>query len=252
MGNSHVTRSSSEACVAVQVSSVELERVVIASVPAVLEAAAVGITPPGGGPEQLVMFLVLDNNSQPAAPEQGSAPQRGSAQTANKHAQPAASSDREPSDASEQQPKTGDEQSHSQKSADQQLTQRAASSQETGSESGSAHSTHPAAVRNTPSRPRSTQVSKSQSSKHRDEGESHSQIEEKDEEAGSSRAGLDSAVAKATSLAVVAVDRVKTAVAPMLAEVREAAAPLTQQVQAYTAPLVAQVSMAIAAAIPKA
>lgn len=42
-----------------QVSSVELERVVIASVPAVMEAAAVGVTPPAGGPEQLVMFLVL-------------------------------------------------------------------------------------------------------------------------------------------------------------------------------------------------
>ena len=42
-----------------QVSSVELERVVIASVPAVMEAAAVGVTPPGGGPQQLVMFLVL-------------------------------------------------------------------------------------------------------------------------------------------------------------------------------------------------
>ena len=42
-----------------QVSSVELERVVIASVSAVIEAAAVGVTPPGGGPEQLVMFLVL-------------------------------------------------------------------------------------------------------------------------------------------------------------------------------------------------
>lgn len=32
---------------------------VIASVSAVMEAAAVGVTPPGGGPEQLVMFLVL-------------------------------------------------------------------------------------------------------------------------------------------------------------------------------------------------
>lgn len=50
-----------------QVSSVELERVVIASVPAVLEAAAVGVTPPGGGPEQLVMFLVLDSNHKAAA-----------------------------------------------------------------------------------------------------------------------------------------------------------------------------------------
>jgi len=47
-----------------QVSSVELERVVIASVPAVMEAAAVGLTPPGGGPEQLIMFLVLHQNAE--------------------------------------------------------------------------------------------------------------------------------------------------------------------------------------------
>ena len=50
-----------------QVSSVELERVVIASVPAVMEAAAVGVTPPGGGPEQLIMFLVLHQNPNTAA-----------------------------------------------------------------------------------------------------------------------------------------------------------------------------------------
>jgi acyl-CoA synthetase (AMP-forming)/AMP-acid ligase II len=47
-----------------QVSSVELERVVIASVPAVMEAAAVGLTPPGGGPEQLIMFLVLHQHAE--------------------------------------------------------------------------------------------------------------------------------------------------------------------------------------------
>lgn len=47
-----------------QVSSVELERVVIASVPAVMEAAAVGLTPPGGGPEQLIMFLVLHQEAE--------------------------------------------------------------------------------------------------------------------------------------------------------------------------------------------
>lgn len=47
-----------------QVSSVELERVVIASVPAVMEAAAVGLTPPGGGPERLIMFLVLHQNAE--------------------------------------------------------------------------------------------------------------------------------------------------------------------------------------------
>lgn len=49
-----------------QVSSVELERVVIAAVPAVMEAAAVGVTPPAGGPEQLVMFLVLHQTSNTA------------------------------------------------------------------------------------------------------------------------------------------------------------------------------------------
>ena len=51
-----------------QVSSVELERVVIAAVPAVMEAAAVGVTPPGGGPEQLAMFLVLHKTHQKHPP----------------------------------------------------------------------------------------------------------------------------------------------------------------------------------------
>ena len=41
-----------------QVSSVELERVCVEGVPSVLEAAAVGVPAPGGGPEQLVLFLV--------------------------------------------------------------------------------------------------------------------------------------------------------------------------------------------------
>ena len=41
-----------------QVSSVELERVCLEGVPSVLEAAAVGVPAPGGGPEQLVLFLV--------------------------------------------------------------------------------------------------------------------------------------------------------------------------------------------------
>lgn len=43
----------------------ELERVVMQLVPAVLEAAAVGFPTPGGGPEQLHIFVVL-------APEAGS------------------------------------------------------------------------------------------------------------------------------------------------------------------------------------
>lgn len=37
----------------------ELERVVMQHVPAVLEAAAVGFPIPGGGPEQLHIFVVL-------------------------------------------------------------------------------------------------------------------------------------------------------------------------------------------------
>ena len=41
-----------------QVSSVELERVCVEGVSSVLEAAAVGVPSPGGGPEQLVLFLV--------------------------------------------------------------------------------------------------------------------------------------------------------------------------------------------------
>lgn len=41
-----------------QVSSVELERACVEGVPSVLEAAAVGLPGPGGGPEQLVLFLV--------------------------------------------------------------------------------------------------------------------------------------------------------------------------------------------------
>ena len=55
----------------------------MASVPAVMEAAAVGVTPPGGGPEQLVMFLVLHKTAKipaqspgnPDAPQAASSPQ---------------------------------------------------------------------------------------------------------------------------------------------------------------------------------
>ncbi|DBA69755.1 TPA: hypothetical protein ACH3X2_012479 [Trebouxia sp. C0005] len=70
----------------IKVSSVELERVVIASVPAVMEAAAVGLTPPGGGPEQLIMFLVLHQNAEvvkfspPQAPLSSSVKQRSQTQ----------------------------------------------------------------------------------------------------------------------------------------------------------------------------
>jgi acyl-coenzyme A synthetase/AMP-(fatty) acid ligase len=43
----------------IKVSSVELERAVTEGVPSVAEAAAIAIPTPGGGPEQLVLFLVL-------------------------------------------------------------------------------------------------------------------------------------------------------------------------------------------------
>ncbi len=39
-------------------SSVELERACMESVPSIIEAAAVSVPAPGGGPEQLVLFLV--------------------------------------------------------------------------------------------------------------------------------------------------------------------------------------------------
>jgi acetyl-CoA synthetase len=50
-----------------QVSSVELERAVVQNVPAVLEAAAVGFPTPGGGPEQLHLFVVLSLEASTAA-----------------------------------------------------------------------------------------------------------------------------------------------------------------------------------------
>lgn len=39
-------------------SSVELERACVEGIPGIQEAAAVGVPSPGGGPEQLVLFLV--------------------------------------------------------------------------------------------------------------------------------------------------------------------------------------------------
>jgi acyl-coenzyme A synthetase/AMP-(fatty) acid ligase len=57
----------------VQVSSVELERVVLANVPGVAEAAAVGVAAPGGGPELLHMFLVLNPSAAAAAAAAGKA-----------------------------------------------------------------------------------------------------------------------------------------------------------------------------------
>jgi acetyl-CoA synthetase len=46
---------------------VELERVVLANVPDAAEAAAIGIPTPGGGPELLHVFLVLNPNAKAAA-----------------------------------------------------------------------------------------------------------------------------------------------------------------------------------------
>lgn len=42
-----------------QVSSVELERACVEGVPEIMEAAAVGVPAPGGGPDRLVLFVVL-------------------------------------------------------------------------------------------------------------------------------------------------------------------------------------------------
>ncbi len=51
------------ACPEWQVSSVDLERVCARSVPAVHEVAAVGVPTPGGGPERLVLFVVLEDGA---------------------------------------------------------------------------------------------------------------------------------------------------------------------------------------------
>jgi len=51
------------ACPEWQVSSVDLERVCARSVPAVHEVAAVGVPTPGGGPERLVLFVVLEEGA---------------------------------------------------------------------------------------------------------------------------------------------------------------------------------------------
>ncbi|GIL45921.1 hypothetical protein Vafri_3036, partial [Volvox africanus] len=48
----------------IKVSSVELERTVVGGVPEVAEAAAVGLAPPRGGPEELTLFLVLQPQHQ--------------------------------------------------------------------------------------------------------------------------------------------------------------------------------------------
>lgn len=57
----------------IKVSSVELERCVTAAIPGVREAAAVGVPAPGGGPERLFLFVVVDEGmGQAASPGAGS------------------------------------------------------------------------------------------------------------------------------------------------------------------------------------
>jgi len=53
----------------IKTSSVELERVCSASHPAILETAAVSAPPPGGGPEALVVYVVLREGQSPSAAE---------------------------------------------------------------------------------------------------------------------------------------------------------------------------------------
>ncbi len=89
-----------------QVSSVELERVVIASVPAVMEAAAVGLTPPGGGPEQLIMFLVLHQNASASSPTP-----EGSAASSSSQQSPSASQQKQDGLLYEQEQRSGQESS---------------------------------------------------------------------------------------------------------------------------------------------
>lgn len=48
-----------------QVSSVELEKVCKESHRSVVECAAIGVPPPEGGPERLVIFVVLQDQSVP-------------------------------------------------------------------------------------------------------------------------------------------------------------------------------------------
>ena len=61
----------------------ELERACVESISEVMEAAAVGVPTPGGGPDKLVLFVVL----QPAA--KGSKPERGNTEQLKKQCQAA-------------------------------------------------------------------------------------------------------------------------------------------------------------------
>ncbi|EFJ52583.1 hypothetical protein VOLCADRAFT_120325 [Volvox carteri f. nagariensis] len=70
----------------IKVSSVELERAVVAGVAGVVEAAAVGVAPPQGGPEELTLVLVVLRQQTPAAaaaPGAGSSSGSGSSSSRN-------------------------------------------------------------------------------------------------------------------------------------------------------------------------
>lgn len=230
-------------CVTLQVSSVELERVVIASVPFILEAAAVGMTPPGGGPEQLVMFLVLDKNAQPAGSAQAS-----HADTADKTSQPAAPSVNHQS-ATEQQVSSTDNQSHSQARNRQSCSeaspsgQHASAADHSASLPSSGHKEQSSAYHSDTRQAEacSDHNARSQSPENSSDRVQHKEAEEQEEHTGGAKATLTDAVAKPTSVAAVAVERVRSAVSPLLTQVQHAAAPLAQQVQAVAAPMLAQV-----------
>ncbi|PNH11422.1 putative acyl-activating enzyme 18, peroxisomal [Tetrabaena socialis] len=65
----------------IKVSSVELERAVVEGVMGVVEAAAVGVAPPAGGPEELHLFLVLaPGAAQQPGPHQADGPNQAAAQ----------------------------------------------------------------------------------------------------------------------------------------------------------------------------
>jgi hypothetical protein len=61
----YVERNNTSCHPGAQVGSVEIERAVVEGVAVVAEAAAVGVPSPGGGPEQLQLFVVLRAPSVP-------------------------------------------------------------------------------------------------------------------------------------------------------------------------------------------
>lgn len=229
-----------------QVSSVELERVVIASVPSVLEAAAVGITPPGGGPEQLVMFLVLDKHPKTVGSAQAS--QRDT----DTSSQPAAKSAAHQS-ATHEQESRNDRQHHTQFLESSSSSSRYTSSgriSNPGSSSGHSHQPIPAQQNDSHDKPSSDQIQEDQSpgrTLEAAEGQagSHAMAGQQHKHPGRGKATLTHAVATATSAAAGAVQRVGSAVSPLLKQAQHAAAPLTQQIRTVADPVLAQVIAAL-------